>query len=110
MGFVEDEIASWPQKGNLSLDGFTYTRISTDPPDAETRLKWLDRADKFTLQPYRQLAKVLRETGDERGARRVLFEMEDQRRTRQDRKWYQQCLNQALRRTIGYGQMSISAV
>ena len=107
---VLDEEPSWPDKGNLSLSGFTYSRISGGPTDAEARLKWLDRADRFTLQPYRQLAKVLHETGDERGARRVLFEMEHRRRKQQDRDSLARSWSWLLRWTIGYGQMSWRAL
>jgi len=103
---IEDDEVSWPANGNLSLDGFTYVHISSGPKDAETRIKWLDRQDQFTLQPYRQLAKVLRDNGDERGARRVLFEMEDRRRNEEDQGWLDRFWSRLLRRTIGYGQMS----
>ncbi len=72
---------SWPERGNLDLDGFVYTRIATDPIDAKSRLDWLARqpADQFKPQPYQQLAKVLREAGDNVGARRVLIAMENSR-------------------------------
>jgi hypothetical protein len=110
VGSVEDEEASWPEKGNLSLDGFTYGRISTGPTDAGTRLKWLDRVDNFTLQPYRQLARVLGETGDARGARQVFLEMEDRRRREKDRNQLARLWGWTLKWTIGYGQMSGRAV
>jgi hypothetical protein len=73
---------SWPVKGNLTLDGFVYERILVGPTDAEARLQWLDLAPVFTPQPYRQLAKVLRERGDEEGAKQVLFEMEGRARAK----------------------------
>ncbi len=78
VGAIVDDEASWPKAGNLALDGFVYQRFSgrKTPKDAKKRLEWLDRLDEFSTQPYRQLAKVLRETGDERGADRVLYEME----------------------------------
>ena len=104
-GAVADDEASWPKQGNLTLDGFTYTRISAGPSDANTRMQWLARMDRFTLQPYRQLAKVLRETGDDYGAREVLFEMERRRRAEQKRNWLWHLWSGVLRWTIGYGQM-----
>jgi len=75
---IVDGAESWPEKGNLRLDGFVYQRFSGDqtPKTADERLKWLDRQQRFTPQPYRQLAKVLKEAGDDSGARRVLYEME----------------------------------
>ncbi len=105
VGAIADDKASWPKQGNLTLNGFTYTRISEGPTDAKTRLEWLARLDRFTLQPYRQLAKVLRETGDDRGARQVLFEMERRRRAEQKRNWLWHLWSGVLRLTIGYGQM-----
>jgi hypothetical protein len=110
VGAVMDEKASWPQEHNLGLDGFTYGSIAEGPTDAEARLQWISRAGKFTLQPYRQLAKVLRETGDERGSRRVLFEMEDRRRMEQDQGSLGRFISWVLKWTIGYGQMSWRAL
>jgi hypothetical protein len=104
-GALADDESSWPKLGNLSLDGFTYTRILYGPDDAGTRLEWLERSNRFTPQPYRQLAKVLRETGDDRGARLVLFEMERLRRREKDRNWRARLWSLVLKKTIGYGQM-----
>ena len=106
VGTVADDESSWPPKGKLILDGFVYQRITLGPTDARARLEWLDRQREFKPQPYRQLAKILREIGDDRGARRVLFEMEGRRRRAQNSTWYQRCWDQVLRTTIGYGLMS----
>ncbi len=123
-GGIVDEERSWPASGNLFLDGFEYKRISKGPSDAKTRLEWLARANQFTLQPYRQLAKVLREAGDERGAKRVLYEMERRlwrheaelavKEGREDRRWWARMRGRLLswwltakayilKITIGYG-------
>jgi len=93
-----DDKTSWPASGNLRLDGFVYGRISEGPRDPETRLKWLALQPVFTPQPYRQLAKVLRESGDDRGARRILYEMEKLRRTEQSRIWRDRLHNEKLTR------------
>jgi len=79
---ADDGELSWPKQGNLNLDGFVYSRFGDGPKDATSRLEWLGRqqAGQFTPQPFQQLAKVLREDGDNFGAARVLFAMEDQRR------------------------------
>jgi hypothetical protein len=99
---VDDE-KSWPGRGKLLLDGFVYGHISGNSPrDAKTRLRWLELQDPFTPQPYRQLAKVLHEAGDDSGARRVLFRMEC-RRTQQERSTYARLKGWLLRLTIGYG-------
>ena len=78
-GIVDDE-RSWPKTKILTLDGFQYSRFSKAPKSAETRINWLALQKEFAPQPYKQLAKVLRDDGDVSGARRVLFEMECLRR------------------------------
>jgi hypothetical protein len=103
-GSLIDDEMSWPSKGKLFLDGFVYGHISGDSPrDAKTRLRWLERQDPFTPKPYRQLAKVLRETGDDSGARKVLFDMERRRRQMEDRRWYTRLWGWVLKCMIGYG-------
>lgn len=99
---IDDE-ASWPAEGKLYLDGFVYGRISQGPTDAETRLKWLALQPKFKPQPYRQLAKVLREAGHARGARRVLYELERRRRKAEDRSLFSRLISWAFKTTLGYG-------
>jgi len=105
-----DDEASWPAAGNLRLDGFVYGRITVGPTDAEPRLKWLALQPAFTPQPYRQFAKVLREMGDDRGARLVLYEMECRRREQEDKTWYSRLWGRVLWATIGYGLCSRRAL
>ncbi len=108
-GSIADDKASWPAPGNLLLDGFVYKRISEGPRDAKTRLEWLGLQKPFTPQPYRQLAKVLGEEGDPRGAREVLYEMEkalrreDAKKLKGLRRWAARGWSGLLRLTIGYG-------
>jgi hypothetical protein len=103
-GSLVDDEKSWPGKGKLFLDGFVYGHISGNSPrDAKTRIRWLERQEPFTPKPYRQLAKVLRETGDDSGARKVLFEMECRRRQAGGRSWYARLWGWVLKWTIGYG-------
>jgi hypothetical protein len=96
-GALADDKRSWPGPGNLVLDGFVYARISDGPTDAPSRLDWLSRQPQFASQPYRQLAKVLAEMGNEEGARKVLVELERRQREAQ---WI---LSPAFRLTVGYG-------
>jgi len=103
VGALIDDIENWPPAGQLVLDGFTYARISAAEKGAGKRLKWLARQESFAPQPYRQLARVLREEGDEAGARRVLFEMELLRRQKEDRGRLERFWSGMLRRTIGFG-------
>jgi hypothetical protein len=108
---VIDDEKSWPKPRNLVLDGFVYGHISGNSPrDARTRLAWLALQVPFTPQPYRQLARVLRESGDEDGAVTVLREMERLRRQQEDRTWPARVGSGVLRLTIGYGYNPLLAV
>ena len=93
VGGFEDEEASRPQKGRVTLDGFTYCRI--EPADSRSRLRWLALDSSPATQPYRQLAKVLQDSGDARGAKCVLIAMEKKLSARDWLRW--------LRAFIGYG-------
>jgi hypothetical protein len=83
VGFILDQESAWPQPGKLVIDGFTYSTWEMSPGaspwDAHTRLRWLALQAGFYPQPYLQLAKVLRESGDEQGAIQVLIAEEDAR-------------------------------
>ena len=103
VGSLEDDEASWPPRGRLSLSGFSYSSLTGAAADADTRLRWVERSEPFRLHPYRQLAKVLDEMGDERGARCVLFRMEKRRREEQEASWWNKPWNSVLQLTIGYG-------
>lgn len=106
-----DDRASWPEHQKLKIDGLVYERFSSrdTPKSARTRLDWLSRQKAFVPQPYRQLAKVLRNNGDDAGARRVLSEMERLRRNHEyaDRnrfvRFWASTWSAVLRATIGYG-------
>ena len=81
---LDDEIAAWPAAGNIDLDGFTYRHLAK--PEAAARLEWLRlqlppdaEAGSLRLQPYRQLAKVLKDQGLDSEARAILIGMEDDR-------------------------------
>jgi hypothetical protein len=91
---LRDTDKSWPSDGNLFLDGFTYDRID-DPMSVDRRLKWLrlQPHQQFFPQPYEQLATVLRNSGLDAQARRVLIAKNEQQRRftnrfSQDWWWY----------------------
>ena len=74
VGELHDEERSWPARGKLLLDGFTYDRFGSESPQsAESRLKWLRLEPGFYPQPYHQLENVLRNNGDDAGVRKVLI-------------------------------------
>lgn len=131
VGSLMDDQASWPKKTNLLLDGFVYERISSilgetgfgegplegSPTDARTRLEWLDRQPEFRPQPYHQLAKILRDMGDDGGARQVLFELESRTRAEDRRRiaqgpfrWLLFSEDAISRETVGYGIYPMWAV
>ena len=73
IGTLYSDQESWPAPGQLSLRGLEYAEISHESPiDSQSYIEWLRRQDGFSPQPYEQLAKVLRESGDGAGARDVL--------------------------------------
>jgi sRNA-binding regulator protein Hfq len=80
VGSLTDDEKSWPAQSKLNLDGFRYEHISGSPTDADSRLRWIGLQREFRPQPYRHLAKYLRELGDDAGARKVLITMEAMRR------------------------------
>lgn len=99
-----DEQASWPGPESLALDGFIYARfLGVAPKDASSRINWLARQQKFASQPFRQLSKVLGDSGDDSGSRQVLFEMERQRRVKEDATRFQKLWSAILQRTVGFG-------
>jgi hypothetical protein len=124
---LEDEENSWPKQGGLVLDGFHYRQISGPSRDAKARVRWLalqtspaDGANgsgqdsEFFSQPYRQLAKVLSDTGDDDGSKEVLYEMEarfrQQGATTFRKRVGRSIGNAILRETIGYGVYPMRAL
>jgi hypothetical protein len=106
-----DDRQSWPEERKLRIDGLVYERFSSSdtPKSARARLDWLSRQKVFTPQPYRQVARVLRNNGDDAGARRVLSEMERLRRNHECAarnrflRFRASIWSFVLRATIGYG-------
>jgi hypothetical protein len=100
---ILDDKESWPKPGRLSLDGFTYDRIALGPVSAKERLGWLARQETFTRHPYRQLAHVLKESGDNRGWRLVSAKMERKTWAAKSWPWVTRPTSWLLRNTIAYG-------
>lgn len=84
VGALQDRPGAWP--ATVELDGFTYRQLggwgAKDEADPTRRtvaehLDWLDRDPTFSPQPFRQLAQVLRESGQEDKADDILFAMKD---------------------------------
>jgi len=80
VGVLQDSQNSWPE--NLALKGFTYDRlgnfISEDGNGIEIRdvswlKKWMWKQEEYSPQPYKHLAKLLRQDGRKEEARKILF-------------------------------------
>jgi hypothetical protein len=101
-----DDQRSWPQPGKLLIDGLIYQGIV--PSDVMARLRWIGLQSGFHPQPYRQLAKVLHESGDDAGAVSVLIAEQDARY----QKSYlpRRFLAGFLKTTIGYGHRPLLAI
>jgi hypothetical protein len=128
---LSDDDTSWPDRGNLSLDGFVYRHL--DPPgNARARLDWLrrqlpstrpeptrserarprlySRAEGFSPQPYRQLAQVLRAQGYEAEARDILIGMVQDRRKYARLGWWPWVWTLVLWHVIRNGYKPLRAV
>ena len=81
IGQLADEEASWPSKDHLFVNGLAYGSISAGPTDARSRIRWLQLqpSQPFHLQPYEQLASVLRRMGNDADAVDVSIAGEDAR-------------------------------
>lgn len=83
IGTLADSEQSWTTEGNLCLNGFTYNALDVRSLlDGKRRLKWirLQPDDEYALQPYEQLAAVLRASGHQQAATEILIGKEEDRR------------------------------
>ena len=99
---------SWPQRG-LELYGFTYQQLGILGNDVEMYeqpagkfIDWLDRDTSFSLQPYQQLATVLRAAGKSTSADEVLFAGKNRERG-ETKNWAAYIRLTVIRWVIGYG-------
>ncbi|MCP4262615.1 MAG: hypothetical protein GY774_34695 [Planctomycetes bacterium] len=99
---VVNDPQSWPPKGNINLRGLVFDDIDYGS-DIRTALRWVELQPFFSPQPYHQLAKALRECGNEIDAKKVLIAKERERRVRGNigtaARWWSWLLGV----TIGYG-------
>jgi hypothetical protein len=106
-----DDEANWPGQNNLALDGFVYGVISGGPTDAKSRLRWLAlQMPVYHPQPYRTLANVLREMGEEDGSTEVLIAKEAAKRRYGGLRRVERAWNLLLDVTIGYGYRPLRAL
>lgn len=102
-----DNPESWPAK--IDLRGFTYQQLGgptqEDEPSerpADVFTKWLSCSKTFSLQPYQQLASVLRSAGKSGTADAILFAARKHER-RNTEGWGKWLWLSVLQCVIGYG-------
>ena len=106
VGPLEDDEASWPEKGRLILDGFVYDRLAVGPTDAIARLRWLHLQPAklgFRPQPYEQLIAVFRRMGHEDQVAEVAIAKQQDLCERGDLGWWSEFWSRFLFRTVRYG-------
>jgi hypothetical protein len=102
IGSLWDEKKSWPEKDKLFLHGLIYNEIDDRAPrDVKTRKEWLSMQPKFTPQSYEQLAKVLKDSGHESDAEKILIVKENARL--KEMKGYRWLLHALYGLFVGYG-------
>ncbi len=71
---------SWPGRGKLWIDGFTYDFLHAQgATSGRDLLEWIGLRQEFSGRPYDQLAAVLRKAGREDEAKKVLIRKEIQK-------------------------------
>lgn len=77
-----DRSASWPLAGGLRMGGFNYENLVAHGFfPLSLRLEWLAAATpEYNPEPYEKLAAVLRSSGEDADARRVLLAKQRRRR------------------------------
>ncbi len=109
LGVIADDEDSWPQRGQLRIDGLEYEGFAGDrtPTDARRRLEWLRRQlPDFRPQPYDQLARVFRRMGREADAVEVLIAKQEDLIRHGKLSWRGRLTRRILGITIGHGYRS----
>jgi hypothetical protein len=110
---LDDSSQSWPAANCLKLDGLTYDSLAgRASTSAEERLSWLDlqRSEPFHPQPYRQIAKVLRDQGYDDQARTISIALADKRLRIDGVPRRARLKGLILKLTIAYGYMPFRAL
>lgn len=106
-----DAKESWPEQGNLYIDGFEYGALASYN-NADDRLQWLrlQAKEPFSVQPYEHLARVFRKIGHESDARKVLIAKQDDLRKYGKLSPLAKAWNFFLGLTVGHGYRPWRAV
>jgi hypothetical protein len=109
VGNLASDRPSWPKQDKLYLDGFVYGGISDDLKDISWSEQWVALPPDFAQQPYRQLAKVLRELGNDGDSKKILLDLELRSRAESRRKllrgerWWRSTSDGFSKVTVGFG-------
>jgi hypothetical protein len=112
---IEHVPNSWPQSGRLLLDGLKYKNVFIGPPfhgNCKNLLEWLrlQPTEHWTLQPFEQLAKVLKASGYESQATEVFIAKQDDLRRYGDLRRGAKLWNLLIGFSIGHGYRSHRAL
>ena len=108
VGALCDQEDCWPSM--IDLNGFIYSDVRGYPDtgakslverDLNTLKGWLHKQDKYSPQPYSQLASVLRSAGYKRKSNHILYAAKE--REREDSSFPRRLGLEVLKWSIGYG-------
>jgi hypothetical protein len=112
--------ANWPHAGKLRLAGFAYNGFGGDHPATwGQRLQWIrcqhrtplpDQPATFDAQPYEQLARTYRQTGEDTEARKIAIARHNDLRTYGHLSLPRRIGNWLLDVTIKHGYQPLRAV
>ena len=102
IGFIDLDEA-WP--AHLELDGLTYRSVV----HSESYTAWLARLERFSPQPYDQLASVVHGAGNDDLATTIRYAGRERER-HEERSWIEWGILVALERLIGFGYYPLRAL
>lgn len=103
VGCLSDDCPSWPGQQQISINDLSYTSFGEQTLDLAQRLSWLRSQRIFSVQPYEQLARVLRNAGQDKEARKVARAKQDDLRKHGQMGLAPGAWNWLSGKTIGHG-------
>jgi hypothetical protein len=101
---LSDDDVSWPDPGDLLMDGFSYDRFGDFAPRSpKERVAWIQRQRSYAPGPYQQLAAVYRRNGQIAEAVHVAVAQQEDLRTHGDLGRAARIWNRFLGVTLGHG-------
>ncbi|MFD6635578.1 right-handed parallel beta-helix repeat-containing protein [Micromonospora chalcea] len=94
------------EDGSMDLTGLTYSSLSVHDPGVDVWSRRLTLTVDFATQPFQQLARWYRSSGQEEAARRILILQQDELVRRGSLTSFQRITKKFLRFTLGYGYES----